>query len=205
MKILLVDDHALFRAGLRMLLSTIDTGIEPLEAATLSEAISLIELHPDLDLCLLDLSLRDEFGLRALAKIRLVAPSVPVVVVSGNDEPGVIRDCIDGGAMGFIPKGIETNLFLRALKMVLAGEAFLPQGLFADDSDEPRRPVLTPRQREVLRCLARGLPTKLIARELGLSEHTVKGHIKLLFQILGVNNRTEAVIKSSRLRPSSGG
>ncbi len=199
MKILLVDDHALFRAGLRLLLSTIHHDARLIEASTLAEAAALATAHPDLQLCLLDLGLRDGYGLRAVASLREAAPEVAVVIVSGSEEPSAIRACIDAGAMSYIPKSVDPDVLTQALRRVLAGEVFLPPGLFGEMEAETARPVLTPRQRDVLRALGRGLPTKTIARELGLSEHTVKEHIAGVFHLLGAHNRTEAVIKSSRL------
>ena len=199
MKILLVDDHALFRAGLRMLLSAIDRDAFLLEAGTLAEALAIAAGTPDLQLCLLDLALREDHGLRAMVQLRAAAPGVAVVVVSGSEEPNVVRACIDHGAMSFIPKSAEPQELTSALRRVLQGQVVLPRGIHIEDLDpQSVRPVLTARQRDVLRCLQRGLPTKLIARELAISEHTVKEYIAKIFKILGVRNRTEAVIQSSR-------
>jgi DNA-binding NarL/FixJ family response regulator len=98
-KILIVDDHALFRAGLRMLLGTIGQNVECLEAANVSDALTLISRHADIQLCLLDLALKNEHGLDAVQKIKETAPQVAVVVVSGADDSATIRSCIDAGAM----------------------------------------------------------------------------------------------------------
>ena len=200
LKIMLVDDHALFRAGLRMLLDTMRQDICVFEAGALTEALALAQAHPDLGLCLLDLELRQEFGLRALDRLRLMAPAVAVVVVSASEEPGTIRACIDAGAMSYLSKGMEPALLKEALSCVLGGGVFLPPMLGWDDGESVKRPVLTPRQRDVMRLLCQGLPTKLIARKLSLSEHTVKEHISAVLVLLGAKNRTEAVIKSSRLK-----
>lgn len=199
MNVLLVDDHSLFRAGLRLLLSAMDRDIQSLEAATLTEAIALARTHPDIRLCLLDLNMGNEYGLRALEEIRKLVPEIVVVVISGSDDPATVRTCIDAGAMSYIPKSVDPATLTHALQKVLAGEIYLPDGLLESPVDEIARPVLTPRQRDVLRGLSRGLPTKSIAKELALSEHTVKEHITGLFETLGVRNRTEAVIKSSRM------
>ena len=201
MKILLIDDHALFRAGLRMLLATIDRDVVILEAATTREALALAEAHPDLRLCLLDLNLKNEHGLRALNRIREAASEVAIVIVSGTEEISTVHACIDAGAMSYIPKSVTPEVLTEALRQVLAGTIFLPPEISGGtDSDEAARPVLTPRQRDVLRALSRGLPTKSISRELSLSEHTVKEHITTIFRILGARNRTEAVIKASRFK-----
>ena len=200
MKILIVDDHALFRAGLRMLLATIGHKVTCLEAASVADALALIGQNPDLQLCLLDLSLRNENGLGAIQRIKQSAPQVAVVVVSGADDSATIRSCIDAGAMSFIPKSVAPEVLTQALQHVLSGAVYLPDQIMSAMKEVPDRVQLTPRQQQVLRCLSRGLPTKLIARELDLSEHTVKDHIAMLFQALGASNRTEAVIKASQLR-----
>ena len=201
MKILIVDDHALFRAGLRMLLSTIGQNVHCLEAANAADALALIAQHADLQLCLLDLALKNEHGFQAIQKIKETAPQVAVVVVSGVDDSATIRSCIDAGAMSFIPKSVTPEVLTQALQHVLSGAVYLPEQIVSVMEDTPqRRPLLTPRQFQVLQCLSRGLPTKLISRELELSEHTVKEYIALVFQALGVRNRTEAVIKAGQLR-----
>jgi DNA-binding NarL/FixJ family response regulator len=200
MKILIVDDHALFRAGLRMLLPAISIDVACLEAASLTEGLALIDRHPDLQLCLLDLSLKNENGESAIQQIKRDAPHVAIVVVSGADDPATIRSCIDAGAMSFIPKSVSPEILTQALQRVLNGEVYLPPQIVKALDATPLRPTLTPRQMQVLQCLSRGLPTKLISRELNLSEHTVKEYIALVFQAVGAHNRTEAVIKAGQLR-----
>lgn len=200
MKILIVDDHALFRAGLRMLLATIGHQVTCIEAASVADALALMQQNPDLQLCLLDLSLKNEHGLGAIQRIKQSAPQIAVVVVSGADDSATIRNCIDAGAMSFIPKSVAPEVLTQALQHVLSGAVYLPDQIMSAMDEMPDQVQLTPRQQQVLGCLSRGLPTKLIARELDLSEHTVKDHIAMLFQALGASNRTEAVIKASQLR-----
>ena len=205
MKVLLVDDHALFRAGLRLLLGSLWPGVCVIEADTIAQAIEQARQHQDLDLCLLDLALRGDHGLDALQTIRQHAPAVAVVVVSAADDLATIRACLDAGAMSFIAKSAPPETLTIALKRVLEGSVYLPPEIAAGAAlTHAAGPSLTPRQFDVLRCLSRGLPTKLIARDLGLSEHTVKEYIAGLFQALGVHNRTEAVIKASRLNIGTG-
>ena len=199
MELLLVDDHTLFRAGLRMLLRALDPGLLILEAGSMAEAVEQAREHPDLRLCLLDLRLQDGFGLRAIDAIREAAPQVAMVVVSGSESAATIRDCIDAGAMSYIPKSATPEVLTYALRRVLTGNFHLPEGVLPAGEEDKPRPVLSPRQRDVLRCLGRGLPSKLIARELGLSVHTVKEYISAIFTSLHARNRTEAVIKASRL------
>jgi DNA-binding NarL/FixJ family response regulator len=199
-KILIVDDHALFRAGLRMLLGTIGHSVNCLEAATVSDALETIAQHTDIELCLLDLSLKHEQGFSAIERIKSTAPHVAVVVVSGSEDSVTIRSCIDAGAMSFIPKTVAPEILTHALQRVLAGAVYLPDQVVSALAASPPSGALTLRQQQVLQGLSRGLPTKLIARELDLSEHTVKEYIANIFQALGVHNRTEAVIKASKLQ-----
>jgi two-component system nitrate/nitrite response regulator NarL len=187
-----------------MLLTTICHDATTMEAATVAEGIALAHQHPDLELCLLDLSLKNESGLAAITSLKDAAPQAAVVVVSSADDSATIRACLDSGAMSFIPKSLGPDVLTQALQHVLKGTVYLPEQIVNGVEDEPERPTLTTRQWEVLHCLSRGLPTKLIAREMNLSEHTVKEHIALLFQALGVRNRTEAVIKGSQWRLLNG-
>jgi len=201
MKILLLDDHALFRAGLRLLLGTIRHNLTTFEAGSINEAMAIIARHPDMQLCLLDLNLHNENGLLAMDQLKLAAPDMAVVVVSSSDDVSLIRKCLDAGAMSFISKSAAPETLAKALRYVLAGSVYLPPKLY-DFGNEPEKSacVLSPRQRDVLRGLCRGLPTKSIARDLSLSEHTVKEYITAVFRLLNVHNRTEAVIKASEMK-----
>ena len=198
MKVLLVDDHALFRAGLRMLLAALGRDLVIREAGSADEALAILKAEPDTTLCLLDLSLKSSDGLTLLATLKETVPDLVVVVVSASDNSLTVRDCIEAGAMSFIPKSAAPEVLTCALQQVLKGEVYLPPEI-ALDSEQPASAALTARQREVLKYLSQGLPTKLIARQLSLSEYTVKEHIASNFQALHVRNRTEAVIRASRL------
>ncbi len=200
MKILVVDDHALFRAGLRLLLQSIQHDAEVFEASTLAEAIALTTTHPDLSICLLDLNLEGECGLDGLSTLKQIAPDVAAVVVSAAHDPVTIHACLDVGAMSFVPKSMPPATLALAMREVLAGTVYLPPDVLSHaGSSGAAAPTLTRRQHDVLRALGRGLPTKSIARELGLSEHTVKEYISALFSALKVSNRTEAVVTASVL------
>ncbi len=200
MKILLVDDHALFRAGLVLLLQLKHPGVRILEAAGVMQALQQLQ-QPELpDLCLLDLDLKTQSGLEVLHRARELAPAMAVVIVSAIEHRAGVLACIQAGAMSYIPKSAPPEELSHALDRVLAGEVYLPEefaGLVA--GAQRTAASLTRRQREVLVRLNRGLPNKLIARELGISEYTVKDHIAEILRVLGVQNRTQAVIEARNL------
>ena len=149
MKILIVDDYALFRAGLRMLLSTIDHNVSCVEATTLSDALALIAEHADLQLCLLDLTLKNEHGLDAIQRIKATAPHIAVVVISGADDSATLRSCIDAGAMSFIPKSVAPEVLIRALQYVLSGAVYLPEQITSAMEEASQPPLMTPQQHRV--------------------------------------------------------
>jgi DNA-binding NarL/FixJ family response regulator len=209
MKVLLIDDHTLFREGLRLLLERMGGHFEILEAGDCEAAFEIVKLNADLELVLLDLGLPDMPGLEALSFLRTHHPAIPVVVISAvNDRPNVL-EAVNRGAMGFIPKSSDSALLTHAMHMVMAKQVYIPANVFAvaDSGNElkPNSSVqkndttlhalgLTARQIEVLALLVQGLPNKLIARKLGLSEATVKTHVAATFRGLNVGNRTQAVL-----------
>jgi DNA-binding NarL/FixJ family response regulator len=214
MKVLLVDDHTLFREGLRLLLERMPGGFEVLEAADCSTAFELIKVMPDLGLVLLDLGLPDMPGLQALDLMRTHYPAIPVVVISAAQDRPTVLEAINHGAMGFIPKSSGSALLVSALQMVLAREVYIPasvitnplhavettaQAALVNKSAALRDLGLSDRQIEVLSLLVQGLPNKLIARKLGLAEPTVKSHVAATFRALGVGNRTQAVLAVGQL------
>lgn len=198
MKLLLIDDHALFRDGLSLLIASrlFPDGqpVQVLEAGSLSQASLLLREHPDVALALLDLGLSEHQGLQTLDSWRALAPHVPVVVLSADDRPDVILAAIDAGATGFIPKTVQARVMQEALTHVLAGGVYLPE------LPQPARSTAEPgwtfsgRQGDVLRLLVEGKPNKEICRMLDLSESTVKTHLAAIFRKLGVNSRTQAVV-----------
>jgi len=210
MKILLVDDHPLLRGGMRFLLRSLDAALEMDEAGNCAEALERVAAG-SYDLVLLDLNMPGINGLDALAALRGAAPDMPLVVVSGESDPGVVRSAIEGGAMGFIPKSSSPEVLIQALRLVLAHGIYLPplvlEAAYAAPASAPASPRIEPielpglttRQMEVLRCVIRGKPNKAIARELELSEGTVKAHLAAVFHALGVHSRTEAVYAAANL------
>jgi DNA-binding NarL/FixJ family response regulator len=199
MKILLCDDHALFREGLAHVLAGMDDDLAVLEAGDLDEALRVIGEHDDLDLVLLDLGLPGARGLGALRTLRERCPTVSVAVVSASDDASLVRGALAAGASGFVPKSSTGPVLRSALRLILAGGVYVPEQ--ALDALPSRRAAgshahplaeLTPRQREVADLVARGLTNKEICSALGIAEGTVKAHVAALLETLGVSNRTEA-------------
>lgn len=210
-KILVCDDHALFRAGLLHVLGELDSGVRLLEAGSGAETLATAREHPDLDLVLLDLDLGDASGLDLLAELRRHDPALPVVMVSASDDPASMRAAIDGGAAGFVPKSSRGGVLLGVLRLVLGGGVYIPPEMLrapvraAEASGPPRRRrrragSLTGRQEEVLELLARGLTNREICGVLGIAEGTVKAHLAAIFEALDVTNRTEAAFALQDLR-----
>lgn len=210
MKILLVDDHPLLRGGMRFLLLSLDADLEMDEAGNCTQALGLLA-DGGYDLVLLDLNLPGLNGLEALGALREAAPNVPLVVLSGEGNPDVVRAAIEGGAMGYIPKSSTPEVLIQALQLVLAQGIYLPPPVI-EAARRPRSsgpalpgrattvlPGITPRQMEVLQYVIRGRSNKAIARELDVSEGTVKAHISAIFHSLGVHSRTEAVYAAANL------
>ena len=206
LRVLLADDHALFREGMKHILLGLDDGVEVVEAASYDEARARIADQPAFDMALVDLAMPglDEFaGLKRLCD---EIGDVPVVVVSAMEGGNEIRKAMDCGASGYVPKTLDSNVVLSALKLVFSGGVYLPTSLLGteDDSGSDRRGEggkgpLTPRQCDVLDLIAKGYSNKEIARTLDLAEGTVKLHVTALLKALDVCNRTQAVIKASAM------
>ena len=208
MKILLADDHDLFRAGLGMVLGELEADTHLLQAASLTDALVCAQAESDLDLALLDLNMPAMNGTAGLQQFRTQFPQVPVVIVSGSDDLADVQAVLNQGASGFIHKSTAPSVMLSALRLVLAGGIYVPpHAMRQETAPAPTAPIarkgwearLTARQLEVLQLLALGKPNKVIARELDLSEGTVKIHLSAIFRVLDVNNRTEAVLAAQHL------
>ena len=210
MNVLLIDDHALFREGLKFLLRSLDAALEVDEAGDCAKALEHAASR-SYDLVLLDLKIPGVAGLEALAALRDAIPDAPLVVLSGEDNPGVVRAAIERGAMGFIPKSSTPEVLIQALRLVLARGVYLPPAVLGAArapasvappdaaAGEMMLPGLTPRQMDVLRCVIQGKSNKIIARELDVSEGTVKAHLSSVLRALDARNRTEAVYAAAKL------
>ena len=205
-RLVIADDHPLFRGALREAVSGLFERIDIAEAGSFDEVAKLLDAGSDVDLILLDLSMPGVRGFSGLMYLRAQYPSVPVVVVSANDDPSVIRRCMDFGASGFIPKTLDVEGMRRAIESVLNGGVWTPPDIDLDagaDAESAelmaRLTTLTPQQVRVLMMLSEGLLNKQIAYELSVSEATVKAHVSAILQKLGVESRTQAVIAAAKI------
>jgi len=207
LKFLVVDDHALTREGVRLTLAALGDEVTVLDASSVEAALAAINRHPDIDLVLLDLGLPGASGLSLLQDLRRNQNTVPVVVISGADDRSRVIKALDLGALGFIPKSSSLEVMLEAVRLVLAGGIYIPQQALAaprggeKNAAGQRQDIrdLTGRQREILTLMAQGKPNKIIADELNISEATVKSHVTEILRVLGVTNRTQAVIVAGDL------
>lgn len=205
MKILVVDDHAMLREGLGLLLAAVEPGVQVDGAPSVAAAVAACA-GQTYRLVLLDLGLTATQGLDTLRACRDALPDTPIVVLSGDDTPDLIRRAIEEGAAGFIPKSHGGAEMVAALRLVLAGGVFLPPQAIALRRPGDEGPTgipgaydrLSARQREVARLLLAGQSNKGIARRLALSEGTVKAHLSSIFRIIGARNRVEAVLIAAR-------
>jgi DNA-binding NarL/FixJ family response regulator len=205
-RFLIADDHPLFRGALREAVSGLFEQVEIGEAGSFEDVAKLLESGGEVDLILLDLNMPGVRGFSGLMYLRAQYPSVPIVVVSANDDPTVIRRCMDLGTSGFIPKTLGIEEMRAAIKRVLEGGVWTPPDvdLSAGADTETanllvRLGSLTPQQVRVLMMLSEGLLNKQIAYELGVSEATVKAHVSAILQKLGVESRTQAVITAAKI------
>lgn len=199
--LLIADDHPMFRLALRQAVLGVHTGASVLEAGTLEEATGLLREN-DVDLVLLDLHMPDSHGLMGLSLLRSEFPAVAVMMISANDDPGIIRRALDHGAAGFLPKSAGIDELKLALDQVLDCREYVPENLrdavyaadpvSADQQLAERLASLTPQQLRVLTLVAQGRLNKQIADDLGITERTMKAHVSALFEKLGVRNRTQA-------------
>ena len=206
MKILVVDDHALVREGLRQVLKGLDEAVEVLDAPTCARAFAQADAHADLDLVLLDYHLPDMDGLTALGVLRQSHPELPVFVLSGSASPQTMQKVMARGAAGYMTKASMSEELLVALRMVLDGDVYMPAALAGQPVAPARAPAatdtappsITARQREVLQHLLDGLSNRDISQRMGLSVDTVKDHLGGIMRALGVQTRTQAVLAAAR-------
>jgi DNA-binding NarL/FixJ family response regulator len=223
MRILIADDHRLIVEGVKLKLGELGPDTEfvmAMDVAELREAIHAPDAST-LSLALIDLAMPGVHGNEHLTEVIEHLPHVPVMVLSGSEDPGLMKGLLAMGVQGFIPKAYSPDVMLSAVRLVLSGGVYVPPLLLQERADgaaaaalssnaqptptstdsleERLRKLLTERQIDVLRLLSQGKPNKLIARDLGISEGTVKIHLAAIFRALNVRNRVEAVVASRRI------
>lgn len=206
-RIVIVDDHPLFRGALNQALSASLDSAEIVEAGSLDELTTKLTNGLEVDLILLDLSMPGVQGISGLVFLRGQYPEIPVVIVSANDDPTTIRRCMECGASGFVPKSQPVDRIRQAVRSVLDGNVWTPPDIVLsagggdDDTSDllVRLSSLTPQQVRVLMMLGEGLLNKQIAYKLGVSEATIKAHVSAILQKLCVDSRTQAVIAVNKI------
>jgi DNA-binding NarL/FixJ family response regulator len=213
MKVLLVDDHILFREGLCLLLKHLMGDVTIFEAGDIDEAIAQISTHGAMNLILLDIGLPNITGAEGVQMMRERFPAIPVVALSSSEDKATVLSALDKGAMGFVPKSSSSSILTGALRLILAHGIYLPPSVFLADrataaplpranSTDKKTPAdlgLTVRQSDVLLRILQGKPAKVISRELDLSASTVKTHTSAVLRALNVTTRTQAVVAAGRL------
>lgn len=202
MKLLVVDDHPVFRDGLAALLKQAASNVVILQAPECATALQVAAEHPDLDAVFVDLMMPGMTGDLAVREFGKRRPELPVIVLSSSENPGDVRRALKAGALGYIPKSASPQTLLSALQLVLSGNIYVPpllaQGPPPTRDDSSAQPAphaiaqLTDRQIDVLKYLCTGLSNKEISTRLGIAEKTVKAHVAAIFKTLNVVNRTQA-------------
>jgi len=205
-RLVIADDHPLFRDALRQAVAGIVASARIDEAGSFEELTALLDQNSDVDLVLLDLTMPGISGFSGLIYLRAQFPAIPVVIVSASDDGGTIRQSLDFGASGFIPKRFGVDTLRDAITKVLGGDVWVPADTDLSSVTDPelvrlrdRLVTLTPQQVRVLMMLSEGLLNKQIAYELGVSEATIKAHVSAILQKLGVESRTQAVIAAAKI------
>lgn len=211
LQVLLADDHALFRDGMRYVLQQLSEQVDTICAGNFAETLSQAAAHPGLDLALIDLNMPGSDGVASIRIFHHHFPNVPLVVISGSDQRAEIEWVMEYGAMGFISKMSSAKEMVNALRIVLDGDIYFPSQLLSTEeplwnqtevdnsSQHTNKHGLTKRQMETLQYLAEGLSNKEIALKMNLAEGTIKVHIAAAYQILKVSSRLDAVRKAQKL------
>jgi len=209
-KILVADDHPLFREALSGALAPYFENAQILEAGTLESAVSVLNEHDSVDLVLLDLNMPGCEYFNGIITLRELFPTMPIAVISGSDTIEVVAQVMSLGADGFIPKVTATREIAQAIVDIIGGKKWLPEGMDEqlDKVDDELKVLLqrfrelTPKQIQVLSFLRSGLMNKQIAHEMSVTEATIKAHISAILRKLEINTRTQAVLLMDKLQLS---
>ena len=202
MKILIADDHALFRDGLALNLEQLDKSATIIQAGSYTKALKILEENSQPDLIIVDLDMPDKTWEEGIGELQAKAPQSRFAVITATEDMRIIRQVMDKGVNGYIPKRSEPGVILAALKLILAGGCYLPPVVLNSLNktvSESKSGVLTHRQFEVLRYISQGLSNKQIAHEMSVSEATVKLHINAMLKALKATNRTQALVNAQKI------
>jgi len=199
MKVLIADDHALFRDGLSSFLLGIGIATEAIEVEDFDAALACLDKHQDFGLVLTDLCMPGMNGAQSVSRLVKKAAPAPVAVISASEESSIMREVIDAGAAGCISKASSPDILQHALHVILAGGIYLPNRSLLVASERTGDALLSARQMTVLTLLAEGMSNKEVARELGVTEGTVKQHLIAIYAYLGVNSRTRAIVTAQKM------
>lgn len=214
LQVLMADDHALFRDGMRYVLQQLSDQVDILCAGDFAETLRQAETNPGIDLALIDLNMPGSDGVASIRIFHQRFPGIPLVVVSGSEQRAEIEWVMEYGAMGFISKMSSGKEMVNALRIVLNGDIYFPQQLLPQpqaaavaghavmedrSSLHTNKHGLTKRQMEALQHLAEGLSNKEIAQKMNLAEGTIKVHVAAAYQVLQVSSRLDAVRRAQKL------
>lgn len=200
MKVLIADEHALFRDGLERLVEQLDASSTIIQASNFTQAIKILDTKDKFDLIIIDLDMRDMSWEKGFSEVKNHSGDAKVVVMSAVENVHNIRESLNKGAKGYISKCAEAKLLSGALKLVLDGGVYVPPIMLSKENEATlKTKLLTNRQTEVLNLVAQGLSNKQIAYQIGVSEATVKLHINALLRAVGASNRTQAVVIAQKM------
>ncbi|OZG70129.1 DNA-binding response regulator [Hahella sp. CCB-MM4] len=211
LKALLVDDHPIVTEAITTALLALNIFSEATAVRSLAEATEFLESSPSVDLVMLDLHLEDTQGVEGMSTLREKYPDLPIVIFSGEEDPAIIAQSFEYGVRGFIPKSSNVDIIVNAIRMVMAGSSYIPPNAIrllgfdlppttVKPTPPPmEKPTFTPRQEEVLHCLLKGMPNKVIADRLDMAEGTVKTHLATVFRVLGAKSRAQVILKARQL------
>ncbi|WP_020406398.1 response regulator transcription factor [Hahella ganghwensis] len=213
LKALLVDDHPIVTEAITTALLALNIFSEATSVRSLAEAMEFLGNNSEIDLVMLDLHLEDTQGVDGMSTLRENYPDLPIVIFSGEEDPAIIAQSFEYGVRGFIPKSSNVDIIVNVIRMVMAGSSYIPPNairLLGFDlpptATKPtptpapqEKPSFTPRQEEVLHCLLKGMPNKVIADRLNMAEGTVKTHLATVFRVLGAKSRAQVILKARQL------
>jgi len=196
MNIILADDHSLFRDSMALWLKQLADDVRVIQASTYDEVVAFIGSESSLDIVLLDLYMPGMRGAVSVEQLVRLDGDAPIVMMSADENPNMIKQCIHAGASGYLLKSSDGQVVLGAIRTILAGGSFVPISMLDDDV---AMPMLNNKQHQILLLMAEGLSNKEIAEQTSLSAGTVKQYVSIILKALAAHNRTQAIIKAKEI------